>query len=272
MRTATKILLNIICMILFNTCYASDSENTGMTKLNLEKIRKLESMAIYFGHHSVGNNIVNGINDILSEIEGNNIRVIMTTNANDIKAGVFAHSSVGENYKPLSKDLEFAQNVIEISKVSKIDVAFYKYCYVDIQHDTDTEALFKTYKQNYDLLAASKPDIKFIHLTTPLTVVQKGPRAWIKKILGRPLGGYAKNAKRGEFNKLLRKTYGSSGEIFDLARFESTYPDGSREMFEQDGQQYEALIEDYASDGRHLNELGSRYIGKELLLFLADDS
>jgi len=271
-RISAIFLISIIFMFFLNASYAANPIMNNVTELNLETIQKLESKAIYFGHQSVGNNIVNGLNGILSGIEGNKIRVLLTTSPGDIKAGVFAHSPVGENFKPASKDAEFAKNIFNITKLAKIDVAFYKYCYVDIQRDTDVEALFNSYKRNYDILMASKPEVKFIHLTTPLTVVQKGPRAWIKKIIGRPLGGYAENKKRGEFNELLRKTYGSSGLVFDLAKLESTYADGSREMFTVAGKQYEALIDNYASDGRHLNELGSRYIARELLLFLVNNS
>lgn len=272
MKRVTIIFVITILAAFSNTSYGVNPDMKTIPELNLETIQKLESMAIYFGHHSVGNNIVGGLNDILSEIEGNKIRVVLTISPGDIKAGVFAHSPVGKNFDPGSKDAEFAKNVIDITKLAKIDVAFYKYCYVDIQHDTDVETLFNSYKSNYEELAVAKPDVKFIHLTTPLTVVQKGPRAWVKKILGRPIGGYAENIKRGEFNELLRKTYGSSGLVFDLAKLESTHTDGSRETFSVAGQKYEALIDGYASDGRHLNESGSRYIARELLLFIINNT
>lgn len=272
MKRVTTIFVTTIVATFLNTSYGANSDMKTIPELNIEAIQKLESKAIYFGHHSVGNNIVGGLNDILSKIDGNKIRVILTTSPDDIKAGVFAHSPVGENFKPASKDAEFAKNVINITKLAKIDVAFYKYCYVDIQYNTDVETLFNSYKTSYEALAVAKPDVKFIHLTTPLTVVQTGPRAWVKKILGKPIGGYAENIKRGEFNTLLRKAYGSSGLVFDLARLESTHADGSREMFSVAGQKYEALIDDYASDGRHLNESGSRYIAIELLLFIINNT
>jgi hypothetical protein len=258
-------------MLFANNSTAGESMG-NITRLDLDAIKKLESKAIYFGHHSVGGNILDGINSILSTIEGNTIRVVMTKSPDDISAGVFAHSAVGENYKPASKDEEFTANVTNISNSTRLDVALYKYCYVDIQKDTDVEALFSAYRKNYDSLIAANPGIKFIHLTTPLTIIQKDWKVWIKKLIGRPIGGYAENVKRGQFNEMLRKEYGDSGLVFDLAKLESTYPDGRRELFSVDGNQYEALIEDYASDGRHLNKTGSRYIAEQLLLFIINNT
>lgn len=236
-------------------------------KTNLEN---LETKTIYFGHQSVGDNIVKGMEALIAEMPNLNLIIKQTDNPDDLKPGMFAHSPVGFNEKPTTKDLDFAKKVDAFVSQKKVDLAFYKYCYIDINRDTDIPALFKVYRENYEKVTSKHKDTKFVHLTVPLTVVQTGPRAWVKKIIGRPIGGYAENQKRHEFNELLRKEFGNSGLLFDLARLESTRQDGSRETFSVDGQSYEALVDEYASDGRHLNLDGSKYIAKELLEFLSD--
>lgn len=58
--------------------------------------------------------------------------------------------------------------------------------------------------------------------------------------------------------------------IFDLAKIESTYSDGSRETFTAQGQTYYSLIPDYTDDGGHLNEAGRKKVSEQLLLFLSN--
>ena len=57
--------------------------------------------------------------------------------------------------------------------------------------------------------------------------------------------------------------------IFDLARAESTRPDGSRETFRYEGKDYYSLVPAYSSDGGHLSERGQRTLGADLIRFVA---
>ena len=68
----------------------------------------------------------------------------------------------------------------------------------------------------------------------------------------------------------MRKHYKDKEPIFDLAQIESHYPDGRPMTFSTQGETYYALVPEYASDGRHLNELGSRRVGEQLLIMLAE--
>jgi lysophospholipase L1-like esterase len=67
---------------------------------------------------------------------------------------------------------------------------------------------------------------------------------------------------------LLRKNYEGKEPVFDLARIESTRPDGTRETFTQDGKTYYALVPAYTKDGGHLNKLGRKKVAEQLLLLL----
>ncbi len=53
--------------------------------------------------------------------------------------------------------------------------------------------------------------------------------------------------------------------IFDLARIESTRPDGTRNEFDWNGQVAYSMLDAYSSDGGHLNEIGRRLAAEELI-------
>ena len=62
----------------------------------------------------------------------------------------------------------------------------------------------------------------------------------------------------------MRQNY-SEDDIFDLAKFQSTYPDGNRESFDHESKTYYNLIDDYTYDGGHLTEIGSKWIASNLI-------
>jgi len=109
-----------------------------------------------------------------------------------------------------------------------------------------------------------------IHITAPLSTIQKGPKALIKKIIRKTPSGYDNNIKRNMFNKMIRKEYSEKSPIFDLAEIESTYKDGTREVFYKEKRKYFSLVPAYTDDGDHLNEFGRRIVAEQLLIFLAN--
>ena len=224
---------------------------------------------IYFGHQSVGNNIINGINDLMREYPQIKLKIVETSDQADFKLGIFAHSRVGENMDPISKISGF-ENYMKSGIGGKADKAFFKFCYIDINPKTEVEQLFFEYKSTMSQLKLIYPKTEFIHVTIPLKIVQTGPRAWVKKLIGRPIGGYEDNIKRNQFNDLLRQEYREKEPVFDLALAESTFSNGSRESFHHNGNYYYALIPEYSHDGRHLNELGRKKVAEKLLILLAN--
>jgi hypothetical protein len=231
--------------------------------------QSFEEKKIFFGHQSVGKNIIRGIKSILKENPGLHLNIIETNTPDSFTAPVFGHFRVGENFDPLSKNKDFSA-MMDSGIGRKTDIAFYKYCYIDISGKTDVKSLFSSYKLNMEILRKAYPQVTFIHVTVPLTVVQTGPRAWVKKVIGRKIGGYESNIKRNEFNALMRKEYDGKELIFDLAQIESTFPDGRRMTFRKNGQIYSSLVPDYSSDGRHLNEQGGKLVAEQLLILLAE--
>ena len=71
------------------------------------------------------------------------------------------------------------------------------------------------------------------------------------------------NINRNQFNEILRKEYEGKAPIFDLAKIESTYPDGKTSY---------SMVPDYTYDGGHLNETGRKKAAEQLLVLLANIS
>ena len=70
-------------------------------------------------------------------------------------------------------------------------------------------------------------------------------------------------------NELIQK-YQDKNSIFDIAKIESTYTDGSRCTFKVNGTNYFSLIPEYTTDGEHLNRLGRKKVAEQLIIFLAN--
>lgn len=233
-----------------------------------EALEKLSQARIYFGHQSVGGNIMEGVKDLMGQYPRLKLKIEENVNLADSQGGVFAHGRVGQNENPASKIDDFAAK-INAGLGGWADVAFFKFCYIDMMADRDIDQVFSHYQETMADLKNSYPKTTFVHVTVPLTIVQTGPKASIKKIIGRAPGGYLDNVKRSEYNGKLREAYAGKDPIFDLAQIESTYPDGGRATFAWKGQSHERMIDEYGSDGRHLNEKGRKIVAEQLLIFLS---
>lgn len=231
--------------------------------------KTLAEKKLYFGHQSVGLNILDGIRDLMTENSLIKLNIVETLDPADFDAPLFAHSTIGKNMYPQSKIDAFA-DVLENGIGERADVAFFKFCYLDFHSNTHVDEVFEQYKDTISYLQEKFPEVTWVHSTVPLTSQQTGPKAWVKKLLGKPLRGYEYNIKRNRFNALIRAEYEGKDPIFDLAKIESTLPDGKRESFTRDGGTYYSLIQDYTDDGSHLNEIGRRVVAEKFLIFLAN--
>ena len=205
---------------------------------------------IYFGHQSVGANILQGVKELGVSLS--------------IKDEFLA-----ENGEPLRKLQNFKAAVGE---GSRFDIALVKFCYVDVNADTDARALFERYRATLAELHAKNPRTVFVHATLPLTTVQTGPKTLAKRLLGRAPYGTIENLRREEYNKLLRTTYAGREPIFDLARVESIAPDGSRVTVSWNGVTAPAMSPAYTDDGGHLNARGRALAAQEFVTVLASAS
>lgn len=228
----------------------------------------LAGKKICFGHQSVGANILEGIKVLMQENPQIKLTIVESTSSTKQAHGAFQHFRVGKNLDPNSKIASFTQHM-GLDSCRDADVAFFKFCYVDITPNTNPEALFENYRSGMKNLAVAYPRITFVHVTLPLVRRQTGLKALIKRMSGRPVSGYEDNIVRNRYNALLLNEYGGKAPLFDLARFEATNPDGSLELFNKNGSKYLALVPGYTYDDGHLNEAGRRVVAVALLRFLA---
>jgi len=234
--------------------------------------KKLSEKKIYFGHQSVGFNIIDGIKDVMKEDPRIKLNIVQTSDPSAFKTPVFAHSAVGENTDPGSKCDDFVK-LMEKGIGKSVDFAFLKFCYVDVTEGTDMQKVFDTYSSTLNLLKEKYPKTTFIHITIPLTSKQTGIKTFvknmIKKVIGKTVRSYRDNIKRNEFNEMLMKEYEGKDPIFDLAKIESTFPDGKRSTVTKEGKSFYSLVPEYTYDGGHLNELGRKMAAQKLLVLLA---
>jgi hypothetical protein len=238
--------------------YADDSSLRG-------ELRRIAHERIYFGHQSVGANILDGLQE-LSAAAGVPVRVVEAPSASSVGASGLGHVFVAENGDPLRKMRSFKA---ALGEGSSADVALLKFCYVDINADTDARALFEHYRKTIGELRTANPRTTFVHVTLPLTAVQAGPKAWVKRLLGRAPYGTIENVKREQYNALLRRTYSGREPIFDLARVESIAAGGAQATAEWHGTIAPAMVPAYTDDGGHLNRTGRLRAARELVAVLA---
>ena len=238
--------------------------------------KNLSKKNIFFGHQSVGNNIVEGIGDIQKQKPEIPLKVIELKNFDGSKNGFFIHEpNLGKNDYPDTKIAAF--NKILSDQIGKyVDISLMKFCFVDIVKDTNVNEVFEKYTSTIESLKKRFPKMVFIHSTVPLLRADqsKGFKAWLKNILGKNDGFFANahNIKRNELNDLIRNKYTGKDAIFDIADIESTFPDGKRCYFENNGKQYYALVPEYTDDGGHLNIIGRKKVAEQLLLLLINIS
>ena len=236
------------------------------TGLGDEEIRKLVSTKVFFGHKSVGENVIVGIKGLMANDPRLKLNLVRSSEPASVRGPAFIETEIGENTDPVSKNDAFYSD-LRAGLGATGGIAMYKYCYVDITGSTNVPQLFDQYRRGIESLTAAHRDVQFVHVTVPLTTVEPAAKAWLKEILGRPTSRAA-NAKRNEFNQLLRQSY-APGSIFDLATVESTRPDGSRSYFTLRDKPIYTLAEEYTTDGGHLNAIGSEVAARELLKILA---
>jgi hypothetical protein len=268
--------LTILCLLTVAACKDDTNDDRAATlagspaasvpALSTEQaLRIVAERRVYFAHQSVGGNLVEGLDSILSG-RGTTLRVVKTSEPSSISGPAFVHFDAGRNEDPASKNADFLR-VLDSRETRDSAIALLKYCYVDVNLGTDIESLFEGYRRTIAQVKERHPDVTVVHVTMPLTTDATGAKSTIKHLLGRPTARDV-NAKRSHFNAMLRKEFGNE-PIFDLAGLESTRPDGSREVATINGEAVYALVPDYSYDGRHLNSEAQRRFADRLVKTLA---
>jgi hypothetical protein len=227
----------------------------------------LQHKRIYFGHQSVGANIMDGVRD-LGDHDMLRLNIVESGQPDAIATPAFAHSAVGRNQNPRSKIEAFAE-ILASGLGNKADMAFFKFCYVDVTDGSDVQGLFGYYRQVMAELAVAYPKTRLLHVTVPVTVMPDLARRILGRLRGKRNRAAHDNLARADYNRLLREHYSNKEPIFDLAKSESTTPTGRHLQYTLEGRTLQTLVPTYSSDGRHLSETGRRIVAAELLRCLA---
>lgn len=230
-------------------------------------MKALSGKRIFFGHQSVGMDIMEGVEDLQQTTGSPRLNLIRRGTEALPAGGWFIDTLIGRNADPKSKCDAFREAVERYA--DSLDFALMKFCYVDIKESTDIDEMFSYYVATVDSLKRDFPHVTLIHATVPLTERSPAWRRWTKKILGKTDVWESAALKRATFNKRVLEHF-KNEPVFDLAGIESTYPDGSRCSYESNGEQVFTLVSDYTRDGGHLNETGRIVVAKELLNTLAE--
>lgn len=241
----------------------SDYKERALGDVSPAKWDELAQKKIFFGHMSVGNNIMGGMRAILDE----NSNIPITISDHDGPQS-FIHVLLGGNTKPFEKFTAFQSQVSQLQQPP--DIAFLKLCYIDIKASTDVAMLFDAYQKMIAQLQAAFPDTIFMHCTVPLKSVPLSAKGKMKELI-KPFVGKStvveNNSRRAEFSNLLKQTYRPE-RIIDIAHAESTTPQGKQSFKMKKGRKVPFLLQEYTVDGGHLNDVGSRRVAEQILLSL----
>jgi len=253
---------------------------TGSDKITLPSIddvpreywAKLAQKKLFFGHKSVGYNIIDGITDIINERDYIKLNIIEAREPAVFEKPVFAHSQVGINTDPSSKIKHFME-IMDAGVGGRVDIAFFKFCYVDIMRDSDPQKIFEDYSAALEELKDRYPNTKFLHVTVPIRSVPKGAKRNLKQtvklLIGRP-GFLEDNMMRRRYNDLLNNAYSKAGHFFDLALIESVNKGGFRCHAVKRAEKVYVMAPEYTEDGGHLNNRGRKLVAEQLLINLAE--
>ncbi len=229
-----------------------------------QRLQAIASSTVLFGHQSVGGNVLDGLRGVARE-QGVELRIAELSSAAELRPGTFGHVLVAANGDPRRKLASFTTAL----GGGDPDVALVKFCYVDFDANTDARALFAEYQATLRALRAKHPRTAFVHVTVPLAADEGFAKSLAKKLLGKTSGAVPANARREEFNALLRSAFAAE-PLFDLARVESTDPSGRAVSAKLDGKVVPMLADAYTDDGGHLNAAGSRRAALALVDVLGD--
>jgi hypothetical protein len=231
------------------------------------QLQMLATRKVFFGHQSVGTNILQGVRDLMAQDSRVRLNIVRNADPGAVPGPALVESVIGENFDPALKMGDFVA-ALDRGMGKQGGIAVCKFCYVDVTRSTDIGQIFDVYCRRVGEIRAKHPGITIVHVTVPLTSEEPGLKALAKRALGWPTAREL-NIKRNQYNKLLLAQYGATDVIFDLAAAESTRPDGSRASFTVGNEAIYTLVPEFTSDGGHLNELGRRIVAHQFLVALA---
>ena len=224
-----------------------------------DDVAQVARLKVFFGHQSVGDNLLEGVRAVapsLHVVRGEAVP----------GAPAIVETLIGSNEDPASKLAHF-ERIMEVLG-GQVDIAMFKFCYIDFSSATNVEELTRAYARTLATLEARHGATRFVHVTVPLTTVQRGVKAWLGRLVGRAPWGELENERRARFNAWMRSTYPPE-TVFDLAKLETQDASGSESSFERDGAPIPMLAAANTTDGGHLNQEAAKRLATAYIGFLA---
>ncbi len=203
----------------------------------------------YFQHASVGENICGGL-DALALEQGSRYKMDRTGNGVTPPTWFDTHSGLADYSRGnpgASEKINLFTTAIENQVLAtKVQVATYKFCYIDNPEDAQT--LFNEAQAAMENLEATYPQVAFVWWTMPIET--------------------SGNLQRQLYNNLVR-SYCSTNQkwLLDIADLESHDEAG---VLSKDSDGLELLVDVYSADGGHLNALGSRKVALAWWKYLSE--
>lgn len=215
-------------------------------KAGPESLQKLAKMRVFFAHASVGGNIVQGL-QALNQSDPSRYP-LKVTQAGGAPSGPGAAGGFYEldrgNPGQAAKITQFAEAVNSGWSSPNVDVVINKFCYIDPDAD------FAAYTSSMVKLEKDHPGTIVIFTTIPICADQS-------------------NDQREEFNEKLREWAKTNHKLLlDIADIEAGQADRSARTYPSQGRQVRQMVQDYTSDGGHLNEAGSKRVAEGLYSLL----
>lgn len=247
----------VVVAVFWEPRQAEPAPDVAADTIAADELGRAAGRTVFFGHMSVGNNILSGLEQVYAA-KGVALPPVIEVDPGEDAAppsgGAVVHSLLHDNGYPLRK-LATYDAALRDGMADRVEVALLKFCYLDVTRDTDVDALFASYKATMDALQRDYPDVRFLHATVPLTTPPSGIKANLKALLRG-----VDNPNRERYNELVRATYGQE-DLLDVAAVEGAAPDGTRQPWLHPG---------YSNDGSHLNGTGSALVAVELIRLLAE--
>lgn len=270
MKLFNRFSICIIIILFFKITDSEGNENKNIIPVSIKDVsiskwKKLAQKKIYFGHRSVGNNIMDGIKDLMKKNQQIRLNIVKPDDQTNNNTGFFMHSMINQNASPQSISEGYQKLIEPIGE--NIDIVLLRF--TPFYGKKEMNEILADYKGAFKKLQKKYPGTIIVHNSFPLNQSRTTWKTWIKKIIGeKEIWEYDQNIIVNEFNMLLRDEYDGKEPFFDLAKFQSTFADGRRSTFTKEGKKYFHTVPAYTYDGTHLNEKGRKMIAKQLLLLL----
>jgi hypothetical protein len=222
----------------------------------------VRSRFMFFGHQSVGQNILDGLEQLASDPRYA-LNVCWVSQWSELSSwcpelshgtGGLGNNAVGANYEPETKIASFDTYMRDGGMGGKVAIALFKLCYVDIAEDTNVGTLFAAYKAEMESLESAYASTIFVYVTVPLLPSDD-----------------LSNVRHNDYNKLVRDYCTQNNKpLYDLADVESVGRNGAACSFQYGGGTYSKLCADWRGSDAHLNEDGGRRAAKAMMLMFVD--